>query len=830
MDIRKGKGRRIAAGFLGGCVIVGIFAGQRINAYAILDESDAVKFAAFSADNTIEDGTLFIGTYLIQMSAMTDELYEKARTSAEDSGQYNIYYKSELAEGTWFDISSAEGLAAITNDSEPADASEMAELWVTYYAGADGIVRSASSGAAVNIFDQPSPYDLYHLAELESLRIQYDNNFPGDSTGVKKYYHDKLAEFFALDLQNSITNECDAQLAALQTVYEQMKQQEKEEQAEIVYTLMGRIDARRRAEIFYQLMEAEDSRLNRLQTVLGGSGYAKGDYDDEQYTQNADLSDALGNAMESCEASYISHSGNQLEDDGTVLGSTEYELSMQILDSAAGGNTGLEQELTGLKHLYSIRDSVIKDKTAELELLEQELLPKAQSKFTDLITGGAGQEYATALSQGKSNAALEKILEIQQTKQDQALTEYQFLIQAKTDRMGSSEALDYVYDRIGEAGNLYGQVRGDDYTNYANSGIDSYLQMMKELAQKIIDNDSSLKSRLSELEEEKAATKVLRDSALDNNDLAEAKKYDAMLEAIDAEIAAQEQKLADQLKNGSTLDKAKAATQLGQKTEAANIEKLKNNAKNRLSDGDTNGILEAAEALAALGAEDALNDLMQNLPPGTSDTIKNGLKSALDQAGAEGDPAKDSFGSSEEDLLAQLEVLMGGAFDSLAEGDKVIVISALNRFGTAGSEAGASLAKQLTLQCAEENNRYIYAQYSGSAGQMANTAVSAATLGRVTGYRYIYTASKKNATLSKRGKTYSFTVGSRELKFSDQSVEMMSDSTALQGSNVYLPQDAVSRYFDCTSEVITGTGYAFCLTDVMNTSADELLESLKGGE
>ena len=43
---------------------------------ATLNEDEAVKFSVYSRSNNIEESTLFIGTYLINMSALTDDLYE----------------------------------------------------------------------------------------------------------------------------------------------------------------------------------------------------------------------------------------------------------------------------------------------------------------------------------------------------------------------------------------------------------------------------------------------------------------------------------------------------------------------------------------------------------------------------------------------------------------------------------------------------------------------------------------------------------------------------------------------------------------------------------
>ena len=78
------------------------FVGDR--ALALLNENDLVRYSVYAARNNIEEGTLFIGIYLINIEALTDELYEKAMESASDTDQMNIYYKSEIGEGLWYDV------------------------------------------------------------------------------------------------------------------------------------------------------------------------------------------------------------------------------------------------------------------------------------------------------------------------------------------------------------------------------------------------------------------------------------------------------------------------------------------------------------------------------------------------------------------------------------------------------------------------------------------------------------------------------------------------------------------------------------------------------
>ena len=865
MSMKKGKkkGLRIFAGLL--AVLLGIMGGLEyslIDAYAVLDESTAVRYSVFSSRNTVENGTLFIGTYLIHMSAMTDELYEKAQKSAEDSGQYNVYYKSELANGDWFDISSAEGLADITEAAEPVEAAELADLWVTFYAGADGIVRSATNSAAVCIFDQPSPYDLYQLSELEALRNQYDNTYTSETEGVSRYFYDQLWYFFGLNLRNAVTDECDRQINLLQGVYNSLQQQEKSEQAEILYALMGKIDAKRRAEVFYQLMEAEDSRLNQLQSLLGGSAYNKDNYNDEQFVASADLSDAVGTAMESCESSYITHNGNQIANDGTVLGEAEYTLSMSILQKAESGNANLETELQKLKNLCSIKDSLIKDKDAELSLLERELIPEAEKRLQKAFSSGAGQEYKAAVSQGKSKAACEKLLTLQKTEQDKISNEYQFLIKAKTERMGSQAAADYLFDKIEEAGNYYNNIKDDAYAQNAQAGVDACLLELQQLAQSVIDGDSSMRSTLSGLESDKEDIQTLRDAALDQNDLALAKKYDAMLDAIDVEIAAEEKRLSDQLASSSAVERAKAMTQLGEKTQAANIAKIQNNAKKKLAEGDMSGIAEAVDALAALGAEDALKDLASGLGTDATDAVRNALNSALKQvqesgtgsgstgdgsgtgsgstgdgsgtgsgstgdgSGSENGNAAAGFGLTGDELLALLESALENAFADMDDADQAAALGALSLFGAEGSPEAAALAQTLTADCMKNGNKSLFVTYSGSG---AEKYISAQTIGRVTDYRYIYSASRRDAVLSSRGRTYRYSVGSSEVRLTDGTIEQMASETVLQGNVAYIPETAGSKYFGCTVIYIEGTNYAVCVTEDMDATVQQLLEDLEKG-
>ena len=133
------------------------------------NESSAVTYSVYVKTNTIEDSTLFIGTYLIHKDALNDELYEKAQDSASQSGQSTIYYKSELDHGKWFDITNAESLNDIAGSGDPVGEDVLGPLFIEYVIGSNGTMTNALTGAVVNPFDVPDPYDLKSLPELSAV-------------------------------------------------------------------------------------------------------------------------------------------------------------------------------------------------------------------------------------------------------------------------------------------------------------------------------------------------------------------------------------------------------------------------------------------------------------------------------------------------------------------------------------------------------------------------------------------------------------------------------------------------------------------------------------
>ncbi|MDE5587906.1 MAG: hypothetical protein K2J60_02030 [Acetatifactor sp.] len=867
--MKSGRKVRRAAAFLSVSIFTWILCCQTAKG-AIFDESRAVTYRQYTYSHVIEDSTLFIGTYLINIQALTDELYEKALDSAADSNQTSIYYKSELAGGAWFDITDATGLSDISDRGTVIPESELADLWVTCYTGSDGITRDARSGAVISIFDTPDPYDLYNLPELEPVRLQYENVSSSQGTGINKYFYTKLRAFFELNLRNEITARCDQQLAGLQTCYESLQRSDQKELAEIVSTLMSRIDARRRAEIFYQLSEIDNNQLTNLQNSCSGRGYNAESYDDKQFVENTNVTDAIGTSLQSCQESYIEHSGNMLAQGETVLKNAEYEKSMQVVNLSTGGwSSRIEARLQELQDLYHIQDDVVADAERELTLLDGELLEAAENKYLQILSQGAGGAYKAAVANGVSQAAKNQVLDDRKSVANGAKSEFQYLILAKTKRMSAADAVEYLYGRIEQAETYYDRAANDDFQVKAGETIDDHILWLQNLARSVSGEEEGLQSELQKLESRKEELLEKQADALDNNDLSTARKYEALIAQADAEISAMEQELNAILTSSSSTaaQKAQAANQAGDNTTLNNINQMKNSALSMIAEGNISGndsLENVIDSLASLGAESALEEIRDKAANSGNSQLLKDIDRAIEDSkesslhdlygggsttgtGAEGSGSGGTgsgsggtgsgsggtgnessgpvSGLSEGDIRAAIEAVFGDTFDNLSDADKAAAAAALNRIGQSGSRQAANLAQIYLNQCLTEGNGYIFQKLQGESGEF----IPLRLIGLCSGYRYVYSDSRREVTLTKKSNVCRFTAYSDRMARQDGSEEKLTASVKVQNVPYLAEEDAIA-FFRCQAEYIDTTDYGVALSAQMQKRVQELVDALQEGE
>ncbi|MCR4704944.1 MAG: hypothetical protein K5641_02650 [Lachnospiraceae bacterium] len=856
---------------------------KNLSSAAEFDTSKAITFEEFSSKNAIDNTTLFIGTYLIYMDSVTDELYTMASASASDSGQFNTYYKSEIAGGAWFDISDAEGIKDISDSATPVPITELNPLWITYVVGKDGTVRDAKSMAITNPFNVPDPYDLYNLPQMEPIRNQYDllvqdEGAKGESDD---YYRTVLLELLSYRYKSSRTDECDQKIDSLFALYNAYLNQDKKDEADIVFELMSRVDAVRRAEVMNWIIGADEdapgfegeSALDSYTARFTTEAFRKEMFADEDEDEKipelvikSAVNDAMGDARSSCNTAYNEYVSKQLIDGDTVLKHAEYLLSSQAIDQASGGVSGqMDRILSKLRFVYNIESGVIEDIDGELNLIETELLPAAQQNYISALSMGEPGEYKAAVSSNYERGVRNQILEDQKTQVNQKRTDLQMMISSKTDRMDARDALEFTNGRIELTNTWRGNIRNDAFKKKASETVDEHIEWLKQHAQSIIDSDSSLKSELDLLKDRKDELLELKQEALDDNDRNKAAKIDTMIAEVDKQIAAKTAELEDAVANG---DAAADVTLRGAGTENGANEKLKQKAIEAANNGDRAGALDAINALTENGAADALSQLANAL----KDENAGAGDGAGDGAGTgegEGDGADAGEGADGGDSLANelaasageavekakevqkttglgtgtekpsatsgiasltgntldsiLADILGGSFDSLDAKGKVIAAAAMNRVGKLGSGIAAQLATTMIMTCRNEGNRYTYAIFEADA---AHTYFSAKALGYASGYRYSYSTSKQEATLSSGGKVYRFKVNSNKVTLSGDVTKDMKYKTGFQ-SDAYIPEDDTAGFFDCKAEYIESTKLAACLPNRWSAKADEIVETCK---
>ena len=183
---------------------IGGYADQ--STYEYIDLSNAVTYGLYVRDRAtkglgpVPAGTLFIGTWLIDVQSMNETFYRAALASMSTYNQQLMMYKSELAGNNWRDIYGATGLEAILPLADNVEEGSLADYLVTVVVGSNGMPVNAKTGDAVDVFNLTNPYELEEIPELRSLKIQYDAQIVSSTdTGSKYYVWDRLTKFFASD-------------------------------------------------------------------------------------------------------------------------------------------------------------------------------------------------------------------------------------------------------------------------------------------------------------------------------------------------------------------------------------------------------------------------------------------------------------------------------------------------------------------------------------------------------------------------------------------------------------------------------------------------------
>ncbi|MCR5155837.1 MAG: hypothetical protein K6C96_04070, partial [Butyrivibrio sp.] len=248
-------------------------------------------------------------------------------------------------------------------------------------------------------------------------------------------------------------------------------------------------------------------------------------------------------------------------------------------------------------------------------------------------------------------------------------------------------------------------------------------------------------------------------------------------------------------------------------------DKLVDKALAKLADDQNADLSGIADALAGVGAEEELDELMKKAADsGASASTLAGIKAAKDSLNAnKANPDSDA-------LLAELESLFGKSLDDMDENELAVAGATVSRLSRMGIVPAESLTKKIVNKLVATNNKFTYSQYTQS---KSVEYINMETISNCTNYRYFYDDSKATATMTKGSRIYIFKRGSDQMykQSTDSEAEKMANKIVYSG-RVYISEDDAKTYFGCEAEYAYKTDYAICLTAPKQTAVEEYTKAL----
>ena len=741
--------------FVLGTGIFGIFSLHGVK--ALINDDDTVHVK----DEQIGVSALIVGTHIMYLGAVTDELYATAAESAKKVGMYEIYYKSELADGSWYEISGAEGLADISTSGKTVTVDVIENLNLQYYTKEDGITYDLRTGGAVNVFDIDNPYDLSSNSDMEDIKTQYD------------MLNDKADD--------------------------DMREQ--------LMSVMGELDDQRRSIVGNQLLSG---MLDELLDKVGLSASS-----DKELVMNNQLYEAVGNAINEV-AQTTAECESNLPSGDSGFTQVQEELKEKLIAAAQSGNADECKNIcSGIKALTNIQSGISGDSAAELEILN-ELVDKQYGICTDMLEQGAGAEYDN-IKQTSSDTVARKYLNARKNELDKSLTELADMLDKAAGRMGRDSAKEYLDKAISDIEGLGSRIKSDDFEKYAIASLNKCAGLIEDKYKSVAASGSN---RVDSLLADREQNIINRLDALDKNDYEQALLYENRIEHLDEEIAAYEKELNAIIEspNSTAAQKQNAMAQLNSQGLVANINSIAEETVENIQNGDLSTVLENIDVLSAFSDSNpstllnALTDIYSGLEEAEfnmslSQEQKDVIEQAKDKiADSVSSNAKAFVGNSItiDSVYAAIEEITGMSFDSLDDRMKIVVIVAVNSYAkTIDSEILYTISSAMASKAFGSNSDYIYRQLKDGASDY----VSSEAISRVMGYRYIYSDTNKNVILQKGIDYYSFTAFDKRVSERDGYVDEMTVPAKLQGT-VYIPNDYATEHFRCYVFTIERSDYS----------------------
>lgn len=847
-------------------------------AKAVFQQEDAVHIQAES----IENSTLIIGTHLIHISAMNDELYYIAVKSAESSGQNDIYYKSELAEGKWYNISSASSLSDITETGKAVSDEEIEGLLLTHHTKSDGITYDLKKNIAVCVYDIADPYDLENLEELEPLCNQYNLMKERETNTEMQTSNGKLVKkFLEQDITTEQTKVYDEQLEALQKYYTNMqKEGDVKENIAVVLKVMGKVDASRRKEALQTISKALEELEENIRDISTVSEKEEVQAS-EMYDVDEELLEALLESQVKVEESLITYDGNSFDEGTTRMSKMEYDLSKSLVQNCDTNSSECDETVESLIHLSHIMEGSVIAPASEVVLLD-ELLKDME------------EEYEAVLKKGTEETDDENNIETKRS-------ELQFYVQSKAERLETQELQSFLEECVEKSSKFLEAVPEGTAGEAGLASVHQYQSWLQELVTRSAAGNTT--SELQKWKEEKEKLEEQKLSALDKNQVEQAKKIQVLIDDKVSKIEMAEKEISDEISN---LNKQKQQLEAGEgdsdgeesnEEKIADIEKqiallnakLPENstilsiqeAKNSLLEMiEKNEITQENQAEASMNVE-ALGTLLEAGSQTAGEALKEVYQAMAADTYLSESNVYDTLMNRIEELVADNQAVLNQsllsetqAFQALKNilgdgiGNLFIQNSEINDIEESTEDTDTDSAEQEEIQ-----TQYQYT-YDASkvdktdlqaailaladiAEQTENTAIEnlasamvqtvynqeedtgiflykseglerfapVSDLADYLGYRYVWSDTKKTAAMSKGSSYYSFQAFRRDVDRGEGQREEL-PCNALFSWQVYIPFTYIEEEFECKVIAVGDTGYGIFADEAALEKADQIEKQL----
>lgn len=796
------------------------------NAWAVWEEDKAVTDI-----NTeeIENSTLIIGAHLVHLSALTQTVYDAAQRSAEESGQSNIYYKSELADGTWFDITTASSLADITTGGTPVEDAVIKALFLTHHTKSDGITYDLRTGQPVSPADIRSPYELETMEELFPLtnQLQLMEETQSDSAAGEAKI-ERLQEFYTETQEridggaagaaqsNRPTAQQDQEIGLLQAYHDNtVAPRGNAKEKEVLQALIDAVDASRRARVMAIVEEELDAYVVELQKVEDTAGS-----DDEEGEAGAApdtaLQSAANDSLTNVKNAKISYEGKQLESGSTILSQYRYEVGNRLIaDCKAGDTAACDADLHDLVSLENILNSVTEDKAGELALLEAPLLTRGYSQYTGGLSAGESSEYQSAGTDALQRGIAKNYASTVNTWR----SEYEFLIEAKCLRVANEEGLAYIEGLLEQAkANHPALVKNDGFYYNLNGCVEEHIAFLERKRRELELGAGG--NALDRLAVEKGDLQQQMMEALDKNDLAGAKAIQGEIDKLDEAI-------------GELGADPNASTE---GTAGGLVSGLKTGALEAVRSGDAETAADLLDALADLMEVDAALAFQAIAEVRSAMAARRDLDgdSSFDTAIALAEQAildnKELFDAftrdvkNADDLAAIAESFFAGevgdgSVTSLtSDATAPVYLLALDLYrGETGSGDALRLMQTLAQRQRSLGNPLVFERVNDGGVEY----LPASAIANYCGMRHVWNRNKNEATLALGGGYHLFTIYSKTVMVDGSTREEMPAPAKYLGE-AHIPEDYTYQAFGVEALYVPGTGYGALVSDEIAAHADAL--------